>query len=379
MNMLASRQEDQFSKVQSAVITTLSHVLREQILNLPRWPQSIEQTIQQLHQDMIAVAASTHQPLKQHTLQAANTIPPQPQQNDLLSFTEIYAKDCALKLAESEARSWQSLSYEIIDDREDQIAETELDTFEWILQPAQDTQRPWSNFIQWLESDGSIYWICGKAGSGKSTMMKFLNSHPRVRDSLSAWSVKANLPLVTASFYFWHKGIALQKTQQGLLRSLLYQALRNHRELIPVVLKGSFGIFTKNLDNHMDHWTLSRLKAAFHRLLAQTEVPIRICLLVDGLDEYAGNHSDIIEIFQGAAKFDHVKICVSSRPMVAFDRAFKSAPGLMLQNLTFADIQLYVENSFHNDERFRELEMEEPGLGLEMARQVVSKASGVFL
>jgi hypothetical protein len=72
-------------------------------------------------------------------------------------------------------------------------------------------------------------------------------------------------------------------------------------------------------------------------------------------------------------------MCVSSRPLIVFDRTFEVCPGLLLQNLTFDDNQVYVENRFHNDEQFRELELEEPGLGPDIARQVVNKASGVFL
>ena len=142
------------------------------------------------------------------------------------------------------------------------------------------------------------------------------------------------------------------------------------------MLKGAFEVPSVDLESF---WTLSRLKSAFRRLIEQDEVPLRICLLVDGLDEYAGSHADIVDVFQHASKYKHVKICVSSRPLIIFDRAFKDDPGLMLQNLTFDDIQTYVKSRFHNDERFQELEIEEPGLGPELALQVVNKASGVFL
>lgn len=200
---------------------------------------------------------------------------------------------------------------------------------------------------------------------GKSTIMKYLNGHHKVRQALRTWSTDAGSTLITAGFCFWYNGTALQKTQEGLLQSLLYQALENHRELIPVVLKGSFDVSTNSLDVY---WTLPRLKAAFHELVAQKEVPLKICFLIDGLDEYVGEHSEIVEVFHNMAKFENVKTCVSSRPLIVFDRAFKVCPGLMLQNLTFDDIQIYVENRFHSDERFQELELEEPGLGPDIAR-----------
>ena len=39
----------------------------------------------------------------------------------------------------------------------------------------------------------------------------------------------------------------------------------------------------------------------------------------------------------------HVKICVSSRPLLAFEMAFKNKPSLRLQDLTFETIRKYTE------------------------------------
>lgn len=74
-----------------------------------------------------------------------------------------------------------------------------------------------------------------------------------------------------------------------------------------------------------------------------------------------------------------INSAVSSRPLIVFDRAFKDCSRLKLEDLTFDDIQIYVERKFNDDERFKELAIEEPDLGSSLARQVVMKASGVFL
>ncbi|KAF2025695.1 hypothetical protein EK21DRAFT_116550 [Setomelanomma holmii] len=375
LNLLASRQEDQFRDLQASVVAKLTVVIRDQISDLPRWPDHVDDAMQHLR----AVVHANPTPGLQHESQAGvvttcslpvRTLPkPAPQ-----SFADEYAEDCAAKLAEIEEDRWKSLHFHMMDDREEQIATAELRTFEWILEPPQDKVNKWSNFIEWLETGESIYWINGKAGAGKSTIMKYLNNHPKIKTALKKWA--ADTPLVTATFYFWYNGNALQKTQEGLLRSLLYQALNNHRELIPVVLKGAFDV---PKDDLITFWTLPRLKVAFKRLVEQQDVPLRICLFVDGLDEYAGDLAEITKIFQDAAKFKHVKLCVSSRPLIVFDRAFKFCPGLMLQHLTFDDVQIYVRRRFNSDDRFQELEVEEPGLGPHLALQVVLKASGVFL
>ncbi|TKA83739.1 hypothetical protein B0A55_00086 [Friedmanniomyces simplex] len=76
-------------------------------------------------------------------------------------------------------------------------------------------------FKVWLESGLGIFWINGKAGSGNSTLMKFLADHEQTMDMLRGWaSPKA---LVMASFYFSNSGTMMQKSQEGLLQSLLLQ------------------------------------------------------------------------------------------------------------------------------------------------------------
>lgn len=72
-----------------------------------------------------------------------------------------------------------SLQYNGMVDLESRINRAHKSTFRWILQDnqSQDHHLPmirWSNFREWLESDNQIYWIAGKAGSGKSTQEIFV-------------------------------------------------------------------------------------------------------------------------------------------------------------------------------------------------------------
>lgn len=43
-------------------------------------------------------------------------------------------------------------------------------TFEWILDPDSDHNKPGGSFLEWLRTGEDIYWISGKPGSGKSTV-----------------------------------------------------------------------------------------------------------------------------------------------------------------------------------------------------------------
>src|SRR5437764_519812 len=69
----------------------------------------------------------------------------------------------------------KSLFFDALESRQEHITPASDNTFEWI----------WSNrslrFTEWLKSGHGAYWISGKPGSGKSTLMKFLSESPRVR------------------------------------------------------------------------------------------------------------------------------------------------------------------------------------------------------
>ncbi|KAH7336601.1 hypothetical protein BKA65DRAFT_37229 [Rhexocercosporidium sp. MPI-PUGE-AT-0058] len=76
----------------------------------------------------------------------------------------------------------------------------------------------------------------------------------------------------------------------------------------------------------VDSWSLKTLSVAFQVLVSQTEIPMKLCLFIDGLDEYEGSDLDIAKLFGDFAVSTHVKVCTSSRPHVAFEHAFCKWP-----------------------------------------------------
>ena len=142
----------------------------------------------------------------------------------------------------------ERLRYPGMEDREERIAVAFKNTFRWIFEDQKPEDKQWSNFKEWLESDAQLYWITGKAGSGKSTLMKFIchkelsgtsserlevHPQPHCDKHLQKWA--AGSRLITASFFFWSAGIDLQRSQKGLLLSLLFQILEQCPELWPFV------------------------------------------------------------------------------------------------------------------------------------------------
>ena len=97
-----------------------------------------------------------------------------------------------------------------------------------------DLREPrWDSFSKWLRSGTGVYWISGKAGSGKSTLMSHIcksENLERRNAMLQSWA--GDKYLLTPTFFFWNAGSPLQKQVDGLLRSLIYQMIRECRGLI---------------------------------------------------------------------------------------------------------------------------------------------------
>lgn len=297
-------------------------------------------------------------------------------EKDSATSSKVMAETIASKLAENDRQILESLNFLVMQDREDAISEAEAATLDWVFGDYTEPHMAWSNFSKWLaeETSAGIYWVNGKAGSGKSTLMKHLFRHHKTRSALAKWANGSRM--VLAGFFFSYNGEDLQKSQIGLMRALLYACLKDHRELIPLVVPDQIDFIHAESRNY---WTLSRLEAAFRRLVSQRVVPIKFCFLIDGLDEYAGRHRDVANILVDASKHSHVKVCTSSRPLLVFEKAFMGFPGLILQHLTFPDIERFVKRNLDGNDDMQALERSEPGLIKSLTTYITSKASGVFL
>jgi len=157
-------------------------------------------------------------------------------------------------------------------------------TFGWALQPPNGTTHRWNDLTQWLRSGSGVYWICGKAGSGKSTLMRYLYDHPTTRALLSQWA--GSEKLLVGSHFFWNLGQPEQKTQHGLQRSILYQILHHKSSAIRDVLPR---LYADALSGQHDTNSPSAAEIDFaYRALQQVSGLGKICLLIDGMDEFDG-------------------------------------------------------------------------------------------
>ncbi|KAF2636449.1 hypothetical protein P280DRAFT_435165 [Massarina eburnea CBS 473.64] len=272
------------------------------------------------------------------------------------------------------------LKFTAIDDRQSAIVESHRMTFEWIWRYPRHDQPVWSDFWRWLTAEEGIYWVTGKAGSGKSTLMKYIYHDDRTRKGLQYWSNQTTV--VTVSFFFWNSGSRMQKSLLGLLQGLLCSVLEQRKDLKEVV-------FPKDIQLEISEKWKSRaadtetifsirdLQAAFNRLL---QIPsLKICLFIDGLDEFEGDNNEIAELFKGIITSPSVKACLSSRPLVAFERSFASCPRLRLQDLTHSDIKRFVRDTLEGRPEVLQMSLADPLDFKRLVQTIISKASGVFL
>ena len=278
-----------------------------------------------------------------------------------------------------------SLLFERIGSRESQISPAHSETFHWIFdQPpckgAGAQQLQWSSYLNWLASESKeIYWICGKPGSGKSTLVKYILSQGTLLHAhLRGWSGDSSN--IVAGFYSWNAGTDLQRSHEGLLRTLLYQILAAKPDLIStvcprrLVLLQIFGG-----EAMLPHWTIEELHNAFTKILSLARTSLRLIIFIDGLDEFEEDHSTLVDFLRDTSAYEGVKVCVSSHPWNLFADTFKKTPKLKLEDLTRSDINSYVRHEFSLSEGFCELERAQPEKATALKNDIVSKAQGVFL
>jgi hypothetical protein len=275
------------------------------------------------------------------------------------------------------ARIMAQLRHSAQDDRYDDIVEAHNDTFQWALQDRDGGTLSGPSLYEWLRAGDGVYWISGKAGSGKSTLMKFLYQDARLHDALKLWA--GNSQLITIHFYFWSAGSGLQKSQEGLFRAILYQVLEQEPSLGPVLFPEQYlpGAKWSQFPTFHD---LQRALSRFRRSIGSSQ---RVAMLIDGLDELddAMNFTmtELAEKFLEMTRSPKIKALLSSRPLAPFEFTFRQQPKLRLHNLTHKDITTYVNDKLDAHPRIAVLSKDRHEGVKALIKDIVGSAAGVFL
>ncbi|KAH7303799.1 hypothetical protein B0I35DRAFT_446031 [Stachybotrys elegans] len=205
--------------------------------------------------------------------------------------------------------------------------------------------------------------------------MKLIAGHPHTAKALSTWAGPNQL--VTACHYLWSPGTAMQKSLEGLFRSILYSILRGAPELIPAVCSSER---TKSSASANAPWLKAELIATMQNFAQLTESPVKCCIFIDELDALDWGLPEAVLLISDFAQSPHCKICVSSRPWNLFEFAFGSDPmrRLRIHDLTRPDTEAYVRVQLENHPSWP-YNQGRDGTAAYLIREITDRADGVFL
>lgn len=311
---------------------------------------------------------------------------PSPQQTKAFSPADITTLEDQMSLLSMKSSNimkehmvLSSLNFDSRLSRYDLIKDAHQQSFDWVFQGAYDPNvgSTTGRIFRWLKHGEGIFWISGKPGSGKSTLMKYILNHRETLPTLMAWSHPQ--PTVMASHFFWGAGSSMQKSRKGLLQTLLFEIFRQQPNLIETACPERWSL--KNPETfYFGTWLIPELARAIDRIVECKNLSVKFCFFIDGLDEFEDDHVEFCQALRKLSTSAYVKLCVSSRPWNVFEDLFGKdiSSKLYIHELTQDDIFNYVKDSLESHYRWPQL-----GVEAEYANslicQVVTRAAGVFL
>jgi hypothetical protein len=308
--------------------------------------------------------------------------------------SEIHKLSLATTTASQRQKFLESLKSQDLNQRYNDIMEPEDATFERIFisydssafdndsalserascdsdDSMREIDQAWEKFIRWLQTSEPVFWIRGKPGSGKSTLMKFIVNSTNTKDLLANW----NSEVIILSHFFWKIGSQPQNSIKGLLCSLCHQILKGNHDLINYVLN-SQPHMSSNAFYH--DWSLQEVKTLLFMVLDYGKQ--HFCIFIDGLDEVSDKEGprNIMDVVTQFIQHQRVKVCVSSRPETGLIQRLErlKSPGLKLELLTGHEMRRYVQEKLGP---LREDETISASAFTKLIDELTSKAAGVFL
>lgn len=201
-------------------------------------------------------------------------------------------------------------------------------------------------------------------------------------NALEEWA--AGSKLVYLTLYFWNSGDPLQRSLEGFYRSLLFQLLGKCPELVET----AFGPETRlsaNLPPRDSPFRLPELRKAFQNITSmKCTSAYRICLVLDGLDEYEGDSSHHLQLARDLKSWSqhaNVKILCSARPYREFVETFSaSGNAIAIHEFTQSDIQQYALSELQREAKLRRASEVSWTTELDdLIEEIAILAEGVFL
>jgi hypothetical protein len=264
-----------------------------------------------------------------------------------------------------------------LNERRNQITDAHSGTYEWIFEGNLETsdsaptimRRSWDSFTDWLLSSSTMYWIHGKAGSGKSTLMHFISEHEKTRKLLDKWA-KPQTPIIL-SWYFWNSGSQAQRSLKGALCALLYQLVSIQPGIVTDFLRTEPHLSGREAPAD---WSQADLINLVSKMFSTFNG--RVAVFLDGLDEFDRDEDvkALLALLQSLTKSSSVKVCLSSRPEPQLELELGHLPQLRLQDMTSRDMSQYISDRLRPAlPHLTSAEVDD------FVEQIACKADGVFL
>lgn len=248
-----------------------------------------------------------------------------------------------------------SLRFQELGARQANIRNAHNRTCKWILKH--------KTYVKWRSSTCGTFWIVGKPGAGKSTLMKYLHSTATEKKS-----EHKNLPEheIVFGFFFNARGATLERTTKGMYRALLFELFTAAPEL-QFILDGK---------QPSADWSLYFLKSILLEVM-QNIGPRPLRLFVDALDEC--DEQEIQEMVEFIEELEDISVegegilslCLASRHYPSI--AIRNGVRLNLDHEAghLDDLNWYIAQQLHIEG--------EGARAYEIYEQVRRKANGVFL
>ena len=294
---------------------------------------------------------------------------------------DIHFHVCVICKTDGTLAAVQMLERHCQNPRQSNLPQAYRASFQWIW----DTQNPKLEFANWLRGEGPLFWISGKPGAGKSTLMGYLSESEQTIRLLSE-----NSDAIIIVHYFFHElGEPQEKSFGGLLHAIVYKILISLRNENQATLSRLYKMLQPHLRLSL------RSKAALpdrilikmlQKLVAECEEPLRVCLFIDGFDECQGDHREQLDFLtdwvrSSSNKKLSVRACVASRVETEIELRLSNEPTFAIHHFTEGDISTYVTERL--GKAWDLMAQQRNGTTAEhdqdLIDKVVEKAEGVFI
>jgi ankyrin repeat protein len=256
-----------------------------------------------------------------------------------------------------EQKFMADLGFNLMDSRLATIGAAHVDTCDWLF--ANEAYLRWQDRL-FRSSHHGFLWIKGKPGAGKSTLMKHalqqMQSHNRSHSTI-------------ISYFFNARGHGLEKTTEGMYRSLLHQVFVKSPRRLSVPLPGY------SAEWGSEGWPIPILQDWFRQAVLGFGAGRKFICYIDALDECdegsirlaINNFEDLGELAH--SRGIHLSICFASRHYPKISVRYHETVNLDVESKHQDDVLTFIRRKLHGERSLR----------LELEQEISKRCSGVFL